>query len=536
MQGMEEQFRPDERLHFNARPVRAENGYTEGRHADDGHGPTFTLRYLLGIGFRHQWLIVLSFVLILSMAFVFVTLRPATYEAQMKILVKRERVDPLVSPDQSSQQAVWLGVTEEELNSEVELLKSRDLLGQVVVAAGLHERKGTGIRARLKQRIWGQSEETEVKDRKIASAVERVASQLEIQPLRKSAIIQVSYASPDPELAAAVLTTLADRYLDKHLAVHRPSGAFDFFEHETERYRGELALVQARLTEQNRQEAVISVHVEKENALRRAGDLEATEQATQAQIAETAARIQILEAQIASTPVRETTEVRRGPALLPEQLHTMLATHELKRIELLRVFQPSYPLVQEVEAQIAKLQGAIAAVETSPMVDETTDRNPTYDYLKTELAKSRSELEGLRARATATARSLAVNRERALRLEQVALTQQPLVRAAAQAEQNYLTYSRKREESRIANALDAQRILNVAIAEKATVPFEPSGPPGLLLMLVGALCAGFVSVGLACAADYLDPSFRTPDEVQAFLGSPVLASIPRHAASAESTT
>ena len=73
-----------------------------------------------------------------------------------------------------------------------------------------------------------------------------------------SAVIEVTYASEDPKLSADVLTSLADHYLDKHLAVHRPSGAFAFFEQETERYGKELALVQARLNDQNRKEAVIS--------------------------------------------------------------------------------------------------------------------------------------------------------------------------------------------------------------------------------------------------------------------------------------
>jgi capsular polysaccharide biosynthesis protein len=39
--------------------------------------------------------------------------------------------------------------------------------------------------------------------------------------------------------------------------------------------------------------------------------------------------------------------------------------------------------------------------------------------------------------------------------------------------------------------------------------------------------ASTFSTGLAFAADYLDPAFRTPDEVIAYLGAPVLASLPR---------
>jgi uncharacterized protein involved in exopolysaccharide biosynthesis len=505
-----------------AKQLRPENGHTGNGHMGNGHNeegftPSFTLRNVLAIGFRHRRLAILTFLLVFAVAFAFVMLRPARYEAQMKILVKRERVDPLVTPDESSpQQQFLLGVTEEELNSEVELLKSRDLLTQVVVASGIQERKG------------------DEKDPRLASAVERVARRLEIQPLRKSNVIQVSYASTDPDLSAKVLKTLAERYLEKHLAVHRPPGAFAFFETETERYGAQLALAQARLNEQNREEGVVAVQVEREAALQRLGDLEAAEQGTQALIADTAARIRVLDAQVKSMPARRTSEIRRSANLL-EQLHSTLLTYEIKRIELVSMFQPSYPPVLELDAQIAGVRDAIARAEKSPIVEESTNLDPTYDRLVGELATARSELAGLQARAAATSRSLRSSRDRARRLEQVGIAQQTLVRAAAQAEQNYLTYSRKREEARIANALDAQRILNVAIAEEATAPFEPSGPSRTLLLLLGVAIAGVMSVIVAFIADYLDPSFRTPDEVQVFLGLPVLASIPRvhHTPSAE---
>ncbi|MGH9896039.1 MAG: GumC family protein, partial [bacterium] len=359
-----------------------------------------------------------SFLFIFCAVFVVVLLRPPRYEAQMKILVKRERVDPLVTPEESSQRSL-LGVTEEELNSEVELLKSRDLHSQVAVATGLHERSGTGIRALLSRLSWSQAVEAAQKERRIAYAAQRVSKRLKVQPLRKSNVIQVSYASPEPRLSADVLKTLADRYLDEHLAVHRPSGAFDFFEHETERYGGQLAHVQARLSQHSREEGVISVQAEKENAIRQVGELEATALATKAQIAETAQRIRVLQGQLASTPARTTTEIHRGSARLLEQLHSTLVTHELKRIELSRAFQPGYPLLQEVEAQIARVRDAIVAAEKSPLLEETTDRNPTHDYLLTELAKSRSELAGLQARAVTTAAGLAVYRGKAQRLEEI---------------------------------------------------------------------------------------------------------------------
>lgn len=504
----------------------------EGNMDNDNHAApnsastSVTVRDLLAIGFRQQRTVVVSFLLIFVGVLSFVLLRAAQYEAEMKILVKRERADPVVTPGQSAPGQLWLGVTEEELNSEVELLKSRDLLAKVVVATDLHQRDD-GIGTRLRQMFRRADEGASADERRIARATEQMAEKLAIQPLRKSNVIQVRYASPDPALSAAVLNQLADHYLEKHLAVHRPTGAFAFFEQEAERYRRQLELVQTRIDQNSLAEGVISVDAEKETSLRRVAELEALEQATRVQIKETTQRLRALETQAASTSGRTTTEVRTTAGRLIEQLQGTKMPLELKRLELLRQFKPTYPPVLEVEAQIATLEAAIDAAKASPVVEEATNRNPTHDYVETELAKNRSELAALQARASATAQFLSAHRERARRLEHVGVTQQTLLREAKQAEENYLVYARKREESRISDALDAQRIVNVAVAEEATLPTQPSSPRSSLLLLVGTALAGLLSVGLAFLKDYLDPSFRTPAEVQAYLGLPVLASMPR---------
>lgn len=492
----------------------------------DRPATTFTLRDLLMVGFRRKRLVVGTFLALTTAATVVVLLRPPKYQAEMKILIERERADPVVTSDAAAGQSAGQIVTEEELNSEVELLKSRDLLAQVVVAKGLQENQETSLRDRLASWL-GRTPEGTSEERAIARAVDTLASRLDVEPLMKSNMIRVRYSSGNPTLAAGVLNTLADRYLDKHLAVHRPSGTFDFFQKEAQSYGAQLKLAQARVVDASREQGVVSVTDEKAIALRQMGTLEDTELATQAQLAETSQRMRALEAQLASTPERTTTDIHVGSSRLLEQLQSELLSHELKRIELLRAFQPTYPPVKEEEAKIAKIREMIASAEQSPLVEKTTGRNPTYDYLVNELDKSRADLAGLQARAESTSRGLASVRAKARQLEQVGLQQQVLLRAASQAEQNYLIYAQKREEARISNALDAQRILNLAVAEKASVPFEPSGPSPLMLLIAGMMLAAIASLILALIADHWDPSFRTPDEVQAFLDIPVVASIPR---------
>ena len=365
-----------------------------------------------------------------------------------------------------------------------------------------------------------------------------------MEVVNKTNLIAVNYESPDPELAARVLTALTNFYLEKHLAVHRPAGTFDFFQQETQQYRKGLADAEARLVDSSHGTAGISAKLEKEAALQKLAEFDAMQKQTQAAIAETQQRIRTLQGQAASSPTRMTTQVRSADdSTLLSQLRSTLLTLELKRTELLGKFEPSYRPVQEVETQIAQTRAALAQAEKSQVHEETTDRDPTYEWVTEELAKANADLAGLQARAEATALNVRSYQEHARSLERDEVVQDDLTRTVKATEENYLLYLRKAEEARISDELDRRRIINVAVAEAPTVPSLPSNRRSLTL-LYGLLLATLVSVGLAFGSDYLDPTFRTPDEVSSFLNTPVLAAMPQngkdggtnHVSESESTT
>src|SRR5256884_9901454 len=106
--------------------------------ADAAEGtPSLRLRDFLEIGFRQRRVIINSFLGIFSVAVLLAFLLPKKYEAQMKILVRHERAESVVSPERESPVQWRTEVSEEELQSEAELIKSRDLLTKVVVACDL---------------------------------------------------------------------------------------------------------------------------------------------------------------------------------------------------------------------------------------------------------------------------------------------------------------------------------------------------------------------------------------------------------------
>ena len=484
---------------------------THGQRSD-----SFSSRDLIAIGFRHKRPIMIGFCAILLGAILAALVLPAEYQTTTKFLVEHQRLDPVVSPDKDPG-VIKQDVPEEELNSEVELLQDGDVLRQVVIASGLHQRKSLMSYLGL----------AGTEQKRIAKAVEALRKDLSVAVVHKSDLIAVTYTCTDPKLAVKVLKALDEAYLQKNLAVHHPPGEFQFFEQQTESYKKTLADAEDQLKTFSQEEGGVSPLLARDITLQKLSDFAAALQTVNADQASTEQRIQALEKQSGTTPERLTTQMRAvDDAQVLQGLKTTLITLENKHTELLTKYQPTYPLVKEVEKEVADTKASIATEEGKPVRDETTDRNPTYAWINEELAKAKADDQGLRARAATLRATIAQYQAKAHELDQKNLVQQDLLRRVKTEEENYLLYQRKREDARMTDALDRTRILNVSIAEEPSLPAVPTNSPWTVILL-GAVLATSVSVGMAFTLEYTDASFRTPAEVSSDLNIPVLAAVPQ---------
>ena len=440
----------------------------------------------------------------------------ATYRAHVRVLVRKGRADPPVTAQQNaSPDFSRVEVSEEELNSEVELLKDDDVLRQVVEANDLEEHDWLR---------WLRPNET--RPARVERAVKKLAGRLDVDPIKKTNLIAVSYGSADPQMAAQVLHSLASIYLEKHKEVHRPGGQLHFFDQQTGESQRQLEQSEGQLLEFTNSHGVVAAAEQRDMMLQRINDTEVSYQQTEVEMTETRHRVQKLEGQLAELPARATTQVRTADN--PELLRALKASVldlELKKTQLLTKFEPTQRLVQEVEQQILQAKASIAAEKSSPVRDETTDKDADYEWARGELQKAQVELKGLEARAAAMSQQLVDYHVQARQLGSDAVVQDDLVSREKAAQDNYLLYVKKREEARMGDALDQDGIVNVAIAEQATVPALPVWPAAMVLV-VGIVAALTSGTGAAFAADYLDPALRTPEEVSECLEIPVLASLP----------
>ena len=489
-----------------------------GQEGDRSSG--HSMRNFMAVMFRQRRAVGLTFLTVMMAAIAAALFLPAQHEAEMKILIERDRQDAVVTPDPTTatNPGSVRSVTEEEVNSEVDLLQSNDLLEKVVTNCGLD--------AQI-EHAWYRWLIPAPADKNIiiAEAVDQLKSHLRIDPPKKSNLITVTYRSFDPVLAARVLNTMSGFYLDKHAVVHRPAGTYEFFQKETARLHAQLNAASQQLVDFNRQAGIVNPDLEKAGVLQQEATFEAALKQTKASIAETQDRIKSLETQLETTPQRKTTQIRTSATLL-EQLEASLFDLQQQRLQLLGKFEPTYRPVVEIDKQIASTQAAIAEANKTPIKEETTDGDPTYAWLVSELAKAKTDLASLRAGALEQERIVQQYQARAHDLDQKGMKQQELARNQKAAEESYLTYLHKQEESRMSDALDQHQIVDVAVAEAATVPYLPVFS-GLAETMLGLLLAIFLSIGMAYAADHWDHSFRTPEEVEGCLQMPVLAAIPK---------
>ncbi|MGH6647873.1 GumC family protein [Aquabacterium sp.] len=216
-------------------------------------------------------------------------------------------------------------------------------------------------------------------------------------------------------------------------------------------------------------------------------------------------------------------DVGYGPAWLA--LSNQLAELKRQRAEALRVFKESAPAIQALNESIASLESQLKS-EDRPM-QRGEKRGP--NELSTLLA--RNELEKAVRLREILSLTEAFNKERdeLVAARQQVLSKEPelarLEQALTVAERSRLLYLDSLEKARIDQALDDNRINNIAIIEDAT--FNPSrASPKSLVLLALALPAGAI-VGLLVIYLYsvMDQRIHDGGRIEARFGVPLWSTV-----------
>ncbi|CAN5674431.1 hypothetical protein BH10ACI4_BH10ACI4_11330 [soil metagenome] len=469
-----------------------------------------------------RWRLALAiFFTLFGLTILIAAVLPRRYEATMRLLVKNERVDALISPDKGTQGIFYLDdIAESRVNTEVALLLSNDLLRQVVQQCRL------GDTVKASHATPAMREE---------QAMNQLKSDLTVTPLRKSAIILLRYESSDRERSVNVLNALSRLYLDSHLRLRGAPGSYAFFRELSRRATAEREEADLTLAHFKLEHNIVTLPEEKAIALQREADLDKHYADAAAATARSMQQKTKLSSLVSQTPAVVVNERRSIPNQYEmQQLSTLLIGLQNKRVEAAARYQPDDRVVQDLDQQIAQTKGALAGATATKSEEVSTISNPVLGGAQSDLVRAQYESAGYEAEMQSIGRRLAANRHRLAELDTQTAAYNDLNQDVLRLTALDHEYREKADQARVSQLLDEQRISNVAVAEEAYSPAKASSPKIGAIVAVGFVWSLFAAIGSVIAIDRTRPRIRSTFDVERTLGAPVLAYLgsdslsPRH--------
>jgi polysaccharide chain length determinant protein (PEP-CTERM system associated) len=211
------------------------------------------------------------------------------------------------------------------------------------------------------------------------------------------------------------------------------------------------------------------------------------------------------------------------PAAAPSALPSKLPQLRRDLAELQTQFSDHYPDVIRVKAEIAALERQIersdAAKRASPPVDATARMRQSLGETDTELA-SLKEQEGFLRQMIASYETRVENAPK--RQQEL----QELLRDYETTKERYQTLLKRYEDAQLAVTLEqGQNLEQFRVLDPAIPPTRPAAPDRWSLLLMGIIAAFGVAFGAIVAAERLDTTFHTLDDLRAYVNAPTLATI-----------
>jgi len=490
---------------------------------------------------RYKWVIAGVFVFTVLSAYGALSLMSEQYEAEAALLVKlgRENLDP---PATAKNMVMSTGVRREEVGSEVQILRSADLLAKVVDTVGVEAFRVTRVpppsligKAKFHVKAGLRWAKGQYQDALIAldlkkrltereQAVGLLQEQVVAEPQKDSDVISLRLRLADPQLAVRLEDTLIRLYLARRVEVRQNPGVKEFFDRETRALKNELDRAQAARDEWKRKEDLSVPSEQKALLLRQIRELSA--ERTHALAERGALTSQMAKAQSLASDAPERVAAARvetpNPSL--QMLRERLTKLEADQARLLATYKPGAAPVVTADEEIASLRRLVGSQQATEMGSLTSEINPLRQQLQQAVSQNSVALEGITARLMYQDAQLTTLQNQLREIEASDSTLESLERERGIAEQSYLAASRRQQDADIERALDLSRITNVSIATPPAATLEPVAPRKLLIMAVALALGLLLGLATAILLEWMNDAVEDAESIESSTGLVCLGS------------
>jgi uncharacterized protein involved in exopolysaccharide biosynthesis len=362
----------------------------------------------------------------------------------------------------------------------------------------------------LKGRLFKEGEKREIPP--VEEVHRSVLDSIEASAASKSNVIDVTFQWPDPIIAATVVNTLVDLYLDQHLKVHTNPQTYTLLKEQVKKWEKKLGASERELETFKLRHSITSLPQQKTMLLGRLSEAESQKKGTENEIQETLEFVATLQAQLPNLDQN---------VQLQETVNKTSATLAALKVKLVDLE------LQGIKEEIRRVKEMIAEEEKKEQKVVVSGKSPIRQTLESDLLKAKARLEALKAREKNQKVQIATYGDQLKTLGGFEKQMKELEREVAINEANYKLYLTKFEEAKISESMDKQKIANVRVIEPAMPIMRPVKPRKSLNVMLGGFLGLFTALGLAFLIEFIHPVFRTREDVDQFLGLPVLATLPK---------
>ncbi len=446
---------------------------------------------------------------VLLAALIRVQLQTPMYRAQGTLLIEKEGRSNLNVLNQ-----YWAFDSDfrgEYINTQIRILTSQSLAQKVVEE--LERLPGNEARApkARKPLFGGKEKEVDPETRKELIADAKSMSflgGLGVSQIPDTRLLEVSYVSSDPKLAAHSVNTLFDKFIEFSLEMKAESTkqAAEFLTAQIEEMRRSLAQKEQELQEYGKRKELYYIRGSDSTVVQKLSDLNAA--FTQAQIERVNHEATYRE--LKGKTFDSYSEVRNNPLITSLKTEYSAKESEYKRKS--QIFQDSYPEMQRLRSQLDGLQKRIG--------------EETNDIARKVLGQAEAEYQA------------ALKKENYL---QEMLDQQKGSVVSSNADAIYYNSLKievenmrtllnflisKQKESMLTSRLEGTETSNIKVVDRARVPQRPFSPNKQRTILMALMLGIGGGIFLIFALNYLDNTIKSPEEVEKILKLPALGYIP----------
>jgi uncharacterized protein involved in exopolysaccharide biosynthesis len=469
---------------------------------------------------RHKWMIIVCLVIVVSLVIWHNARLTPIYRATTTLIIDKESMkSPLTGQRMDYETYLSESMT---FNTHFKLITSREVLKRVVKDLKLDQmdekqqeeklREISPLRQHLSnfkkniRLLLGRKKEMPNPPDLMTGLVQALRGMVATEPVEETRLLNINVSNPDPMMARDIANAVGQAYINFNIdnRLQSSQNTLTWLTNHLYEMKKKLEDAEAEFLAFKQEASLLSPEEsQKMIAQKRTEFNDAYIQARNRRLELNAKLKQLQGISLSSGDVSHLRSLIASPLI--DTLYTQLVNAEVELGRLSKVYKSKHPKVIEVTTRTEN---------TRQKMDEE---------IKKEIANLKAEQEVLLAKEKILEQTIAGFEKEAMQTNKKELNYTILKRNVEMNQRLYDTILSRVKEADITGNID---VSNIRITEKAVLPRFPISPNKRRNNMLGIIVGLMIGIGLSFLWEYIDRSLRTEEDVQRYLGLPVLTVIP----------